>query len=452
MSYRYVQEEGSWNLIRFELNDESTPADRAKRTLTARDLLPPGIDWSPGDAISHAATVSTSNDNREVEIAFASGSRLRVLGTVSDWTRTSASTPTTESPSLPSARCGGSIAIVLNTSSAIWSQGAAGSVTADLSGFVNEMRGTSTYVRIVAFDRLAYSLYPDLTAGTYVHILDSSTSLTALHNKLTALSTTSGSWRNGRNWEDGIWQATRRDTGQLFSQVPDLIIFITDGSPNRNRTNTSSDTDTTFHTADLTRAIAAADYARSVGSTLVGVLMGSAATETAASHLRSVFGSSTWDGSVAVLPPDRARSFTRPPAEGFSRLDEVLRLIGQWRCSGTVTLQKRLLAAGTPTDLTDSWSFEVDANDVSGTQLIAVHPTRVSNAADFGAGNSDRVRSITIAQTARVGFRHLSMSCTRSGISIPLESGTGSDGRTWHRLNASAADMVSCTSISEAMQ
>lgn len=451
VSYRYLEIAGSWRLERFEVPEESARTDQATRTSIASGLADPPQQWSPGEAVSHAVAVTDSQGRRVVDIAFSSGRRLRTRAIASDIPESPPTTVTQQPPTVPTQRCGGSITIVLNTANTIWSRGEAATVTGDLTNFVDGLVGTPTHIHIVAFDRSAYSFYPDSISTTSLDLLNTSSSLDTLRSNLVSLSITSSKWRNGRNWEDGLWLATRRDSGQLYAQVPDLVVFITDGSPNRNRTTSSIDPDTTFHAVDLSRAVAAADYARNTGARLIGVLMGSGADATAAEHLETVFGSSTWDGSSDVLPADRVRSFIRPAAEGFSKLDEVLRLVSRWRCAGTVTVQQRLLVQGVPTVPSQSWAFDIGSDDSSRSYSSIVHSYRLSSTADFGVGNIATSRSVTISQDRRSGFRHNSTSCSRAGSPIPVTISTDEAGRTSSRITISAADTATCVLTAEAL-
>lgn len=455
ISYRYVPFDESWHLVRFELDSPRSTESAAEKTVVSTHLPPPPNGWVVGDPIPHALTVATIESStgvtRTATITFSNGSKVSTSGSI----QILAEVPETDvepvDPPLGKIRCGGSITIVFNTSSTTWSQGAASTVTGDLSAFVSSLIGTPTQIRFVAFERSAYSFYPDTSVGTYVDLLTPSTSITALLNRLSTLSTTSSSWRNGRNWEDGIWQATKRDSGTILPQLPDLIIFLTDGQPNRNRTNTTTDTDTTFNTADLTLAVAAAEQARLSGAMLMGILLGTGADTTAAGYLTSVFGPLSWDGSMNVLAIDRARTFSRPQGEGFNRLDEILALAGQWRCGGTITLQQRILSGGTSALPSTSWAFETTASDSPLVAQTSVDQSRPSSTIDFGASDSNQQRLITITQTPLSGHRHHSVSCTSSGVAVPTQTTIEPSGRTVIQLSASPRGPVSCILTAEPM-
>jgi type II secretory pathway component PulJ len=473
VSYRYVlnddspngshegSPEQSWDLVRFHLEEPTTPLASATRNLIASHLTPPPEGWAPADVPMHAITVSTLpnastdlgsvSEQRVIDVTFSSGARVTTGGMFRSISDRPSVPDSDDAPIVPGSRCGGTLTIVLNTSSTTWSQGAAPTVVGDLTGFIESMRGTPTHLRIVSFDRLALSFYPDVSVGTYVDLLNPSSAITTLMSKLSTLSTTSSSWRNGRNWEDGLWQAARLNTGTLLAQIPDTVVFITDGSPNRNRTNTTSDTDTTFHTADLTRAVTAANYARNTGAVLFGALLGTGATTTAISHLTSVFGSLTWDGSTSLAPIDRARSFTRPSTEGFARLDEILGLINRWRCGGTVTVQQRVLSNGVSSIPVDTWSIGVSTSDSMPFTTVSVGAGRTSATIDGGTNGDSTPQLITFTQQQRQGYRHHSASCTSDGTPISVDTSSTPDGTTIIRLTSSPEAVISCILTAEVL-
>jgi hypothetical protein len=452
-SYRYVEVEGAWHLVRFELADESTPLAQAIRTTVSSRLQAPPNSWQPGTSLSHAVTVlrstNTQGDERWVDIHFSTGIHTTAAGQYRHLADAPSPVDTPLVDPVPTVRCGGSITIVVNTSTSIWNLGAAATVTTSLAKFVDSLRGTPTHLRVIAFERSGYSFFPDIAIGTYVDMIGAPASIATLLSRLATLSTTSTSWRNGRNWEDGLWQATRRETGTILAQVPDLIIFITDGSPNRNRSNTTSDTDTTFHEADLTRAITAAEYARGTGATLMGVLLGSGADSTAVGHLTSVFGPMTWDGTTNISPIDRARHFARPSGEGFSRLQDILGLISSWSCAGTITLQQRVLVAGVASAPTDAWEFHVSTSNPTLTHRAVVQPSQPTWTVDLGADGSAQARSITVSQSPRAGHRHHSVSCTSAGVGLTAQTVVDPNGSTSVIVPAPPRSAVTCTFTSE---
>lgn len=452
VSYRYQVVDGSWHLVRYIVDGTPETPSVESSTSVARHLAPPPMSWTGSTSPVHAVTLSSSTSaDPRLTVMFDDGTSLTVHAHHRAMSAPSTSAPATTTPPITAVRCGGSITIVLNTSSSIWSQGAAPTVVNELTSFINSFRGTPTSIRIVSFDRSAISFYPDTSSGTYVDMLTSSSNLTSMLAKLSALSTTSSSWRNGRNWEDGIWQANRRDSGTILPQLPDLIVFVSDGSPNRNRTNTSTDTDTVFNDSDLTRAITAADYSRSTGSTLLGILLGANSSTLTTQHAESVFGTARWDGSATMIPIDRASVFTRPAAEAFSRLHDIVSLISSWRCGGTVTLQQRLVVNGVATTPTGTWSYRLWRVDSSGTsgpivQTRLSSPAMTSTTVDLGLLGENTAATVVIEQQLAPGVVFQSATCTAGTTTLsPLDITVGTDSTLTVRVPVHIGDALSCT-------
>lgn len=452
VSYRYQVVDGSWHLVRYSVDGApETPSVESSMSV-ARHLAPPPMSWTGSASPVHAVALSSSTSaDPQLTVMFDDGTSLTVHAHHRSMSAPSTSAPVTTAPPIAAVRCGGSVTIVLNTSSSIWSQGAAPTVVNELTSFINSFRGTPTAIRIVSFDRSAISFYPDTSSGTYVDMLTSSSNLTSMLAKLSALSTTSSSWRNGRNWEDGIWQANRRDSGTILPQLPDLIVFVSDGSPNRNRTNTSTDTDTVFNDSDLTRAITAADYSRSTGSTLLGILLGSNSSTLTTQHAESVFGTAQWDGSATMIPTDRASVFTRPAADAFSRLHDIVSLISSWRCGGTVTLQQRLVVNGVSTTPTGTWSYRLWRVDSSGTSGPTVQtrlsfPAMSSTTVDLGLLGENTAATVVIEHQLAPGVSFQSATCTAGTTTLsPLDVTVGPDSTLTVRVPVHIGDALSCT-------
>lgn len=460
ISYRYVADGPRWTFVRFALPSTSDESDILSSATIARYIQQPPENWNASSRPLHAFMASSrvipsdlahsSATERFVTFTFVNGRSLRVGGIHHDVSTPIDDETTTSAPDSP--RCGGTITIVLNTSSNIWSKGAASTVVDELKKFSNYFRGTPTSLRVVSFDRSAISLYPDLVVGSYVDLLNPNSAVSSLINKLTSLSTSSTSWRNGRNWEDGLWQATRRDSGLLFAQVPDLIVFVTDGSPNRNRANISTDSDTTFHAADLSKAQTAGDYARSTGADLIGILIGDTPDSTATAHLAAVFGSRFWEGSTILLPANRSSTYSQPSSSPFGRLDAILGLVSAWRCAGTVTVQQRVLA-GTTTSVPDQpWTYDFSRHPIDSelsrtVQHISVDSTRSpSTTVDLGLSDEEGTTSYTIEQHLPNGFTFHSISCTSGEIEVaPIRTEVGLQGSTIVHFDVDSRRAVSCT-------
>lgn len=137
-------------------------------------------------------------------------------------------------------RCGGPITIVVDDSGSIGSN--VSTVEGAVIGFVNALAGTPTQVQIVPFSRTAsvigagseWNKYYDMTDDSDVATLTGTGS-----NSIRANLDSSG----GTNWEDGMFRALYSKDGQRLdtdgnpaTNLPNLVVFFTDGEPTFNRT------------------------------------------------------------------------------------------------------------------------------------------------------------------------------------------------------------------------
>jgi hypothetical protein len=348
-------------------------------------------------------------------------------------------------PAAPPSRCGGTVTIVLDTSSSVPSQnGQTAPVNAAL-GFIDAYTGTPTFMRIVGFDVSAYSYYPT-TAGQYVNILNPSTSLTAMRNKVDAQDTSAGRWGGGTNWEDGLWQAFRTTAGTPFAQLPELVVFVSDGEPNRNRTNLPNDGDTRYNSTDLSRAVTAANYGRGTGARVVGVLVGNDASTTNQDRMRNVVGPITWNGSGPTnLGNAAAADFFLPAnSASFAQLGNVLRAISAAQCGGTVTVQKRIEVNGSLVDATGVWNYTTDV----GVRELD-HSTSSSITFDYTFASGTTSRVVRIGETPVSGYTFVRAECSSGGVPLPAgRIADPTDGTSGVVVTLTPDEAVSCLMIS----
>jgi len=348
-------------------------------------------------------------------------------------------------PSAPPTRCGGTVTVVLDTSSSIPAQGGATSLVNAALGFIDAFSGTPTYLRIVGFDVSAYSYYPT-TAGQYVNILNPTAALTAMRTKVDNQDLSTARWGGGTNWEDGLWQAFRTTSGTAFSQLPELVVFISDGEPNRNRTNTPNDGDARFNTSDLSRAVTAANYGRGTGARIVGILVGSDASTTNQGRMKSVVGNVVWNGTGATNPGNAAAADFFLPANSasFAQLGNVLRSISAAVCGGTITVQKRIEQAGLLSEATGTWTYTTDVG------VRDLDTTQSSSATfDFTFPNSTTTRTVQITETPKSGYTFLRAECSSSGIALPASRlRAPTDGSPGVIVTLTPDEAVSCLMVS----
>ena len=453
VSYRYVQVRDEWQLQRYEIRNVGLATQTITKVGVAHQLASPPPTWNPSQSPVHAVSVTSRNQvvlrpiGEDVQVTFGSGQEFTTggAGLSSQDQLPTDYTGGIIDPSAPPTRCGGTVTVVLDTSSSIPAQGGATSLVNAALGFIDAFSGTPTYLRIVGFDVSAYSYYPT-TAGQYVNILNSTADLTAMRTKIDNQDLSTARWGGGTNWEDGLWQAFRTTSGTAFSQLPELVVFISDGEPNRNRTNTPNDGDARFNTTDLSRAVTAANFGRGTGARIVGILVGNDASTTNQGRMKSVVGNVAWNGTGANNPGNAAAADFFLPANSasFAQLGNVLRSISAAVCGGTITVQKRIEQAGVLSEATGTWSYTTDVG------VRDLDTSQSSSATfDFTFPSGTTTRTVQITETPKSGYTFVRADCSSGGIAIPasrLRSPT--DGSPGVIVTLTPDEAVSCLMVS----
>jgi len=453
VSYRYVQVNDEWQLQRYEIRNVGLTTQVVTQVGVAHQLAAPPSTWNPTQSPTHAITVTSRNQvvlrpiGEDVQVIFGSGEEFTTggAGLSSQDQLPTDYTGGIIDPSAPPTRCGGTVTVVLDTSSSIPTQGGATSLVNAALGFIDAFSGTPTYLRIVGFDVSAYSYYPT-TAGQYVNILNPSTDLTAMRTKVDNQDLATARWGSGTNWEDGLWQAFRTTAGAAFSQLPELVVFISDGEPNRNRTNTPNDGDARFNTTDLSRAVTAANYGRGTGARIVGILVGGDANLTNQDRMKSVVGNVVWNGTGPSSPGNAAAADFFLPANSasFAQLGNVLRSISAAVCGGTVTVQKRIEQAGVLSEATGTWSYTTEVG------VRALDTSQSSSATfDYTFPSGTTTRTVQITETPKSGYTFVRAECSSAGTALPasrLRSPT--DGSPGAIITLTPDEAISCLMVS----
>ena len=454
VSYRYVQVRDEWQLQRYEIRNVGLATQNITKVGVAHQLASPPPTWNPTQSPVHAVSVTSRNQvvlrpiGEDVQVTFGSGQEFTTggAGLSSQDQLPTDYTGGIIDPSAPPTRCGGTVTVVLDTSSSTPSQGGATSLVNAALGFIDAFSGTPTYLRIVGFDVSAYSYYPT-TAGQYVNILNPSTNLTAMRTKIDNQDLSNARWGGGTNWEDGLWQAFRTTSGTAFSQLPELVVFISDGEPNRNRTNTPNDGDARFNTTDLSRAVTAANYGRGTGARIVGILVGNDASTTNQGRMKSVVGNVAWNGTGATNPGNAAAADFFLPANSasFAELGNVLRSISAAVCGGTITVQKRIEQAGALSEATGIWSYTTDVG------VRDLDTSQSSSATfDFTFPNGTTTRTVQITETPKSGYTFVRAECSSGGVAIPASRlRSPPDGSPGVIITLTPDEAVSCLMVSQ---
>jgi len=453
VSYRYVQSGDEWQLRRYEIRNVGLANQTVTQVGVAHQLASPPPTWNPTQSPTHAVTVTSRNQvvlrpiGEDIQVVFGSGEQFTTGGA---GLSSQDQLPTDYvggiiDPAAPPTRCGGTVTVVLDTSSSIPNQGGATSLVNAALGFIDAFSGTPTFMRIVGFDVSAYSYYPT-TAGHYVNILNPSNDLSAMRTKVDNQDLSNARWGGGTNWEDGLWQAFRTNAGTPFSQLPELVVFISDGEPNRNRTNTSNDGDARYNTTDLSRAVTAANYGRGTGARVVGILVGNDASTTNQGRMKSVVGNVVWNGTGPTNPGNAAAADFFLPANSasFAQLGNVLRSISAAVCGGTVTVQKRIEQEGILSEATGTWSY---TTDVGVRDLNTAESSSATFDYTFPGGTT--TRTVQITETPKSGYTFVGADCSSSGVALPASRlRAPADGSPGVVITLSPDEAVSCLMVS----
>ena len=323
VTYRYEQVNGEWRVSRYEIRNAGTPSETVRTVGVAYEVPQPPAGWVPKTPPTFAAEVITRTQyirpvGEDVKFKFESGKTF-----VSGGGGLSAQNELDsngngglKNPSAPPSRCGGRIALVIDTSGSVPASNG-GKPTEDAAeGFIRGFSGTPTTLSLNGFDMEAYGM--GITTGSkvnngvrapYLSLLDPGPTVEGLVQRVTDLDdfgpSPLTSWpgagggptsdkqkkrdinldgihwdqiytdvKSGTNWEDGLWNVFRDSAGNYYgTEQPELLVFITDGEPNLVRTPSGGWADAS-ETAATDAAVAVARRAKSDGTRVIGVMVG----------------------------------------------------------------------------------------------------------------------------------------------------------------------------------
>jgi prepilin-type N-terminal cleavage/methylation domain-containing protein len=491
VAYRYHQgPDGRWQLSRFEIRNPGIASEVVKTVGVAYEIPAPPPEWDGTTPPVHAIEVTSRNQvilrpiGEDVTVNFESGNEFRTGGaglSAENQLPTDYSGGFTD-PSAPPSRCGGRVALVIDTSGSV-PAGNGDEATEDAAeGFIRGFTGTPTTLSLNGFDMEGYGM--GIVAGARVtngvrapfySLLNPGPTVEDLVNRVTVLDDFGPpSWpgagggvarqaqrdRNGdgihwdqiytdagsgTNWEDGLFSVINQSNGSPYGvEQPSLVVFVTDGEPNRVRT--ASGGSNSASTADAKNAAAiVANNLRSQGARTVGVLVGNTSTNTAAiNNLRDVVGPIEWNGSVnGDGTVNVGNAATADYFRGaFTSLGPILRSILIAECGGTLTVQKRIDESGSLVNpASGKWSY---TTDLGVRELDRASTSSITFDYSFGAGVA--TRSVQLVEAPVAGFVWDRAECTAGGNPVPsAPNGDGSPGVT---VTVQADQALSCLMIS----
>jgi prepilin-type N-terminal cleavage/methylation domain-containing protein len=452
VTYRYEMVNGEWRISRYEIrNPGQGPAETVKTVGVAYEIPSPPPGWEHKTTPTHATDVVARTQyirpvGENVTFKFESGKTF-----VSGGGGLSAENvlPTNgrgglRNPSAPPSRCGGRIALVIDTSGSVPKDNGGPATEQAAVGFIRGFSGTPTTLSLNGFDLEAYgmSLNPAAPAtngvrSPYLSLLNPGPTVDAIAKRVTDLDDIGPDWPGaptsrydpngdgimwnqigaGTNWEDGLWNVFRNSAGAYYgTEQPELVVFITDGEPNRVRTAAGGQmTKPQNEAADAAAVVA--KQAVDDGSRLIGVMVGGKSKNTTyVNLLKKVVGANEWkgkrlpDGSIDVANAAEAQLFKGE----FDELGTILRSIMIAECGGTLTLQKRIDTGGALENPTNgSWLYSTALGDRT---LDRSETSSITFDYRFGPGESSK--TVEIIEAPVGGYVFDRAECTADGVAV----------------------------------
>lgn len=513
VAYRYHQVGGEWQISRFEIRNPGKASQVVKSVGVAHEIPPPPAGWNwQTDQPTHAAEVLTRNGavlrpvGEDVTVNFKSGNNFTTggAGLSAQNQLPTGYTGGFINPSAPPSRCGGRIAVVVDTSGSVPAGNGGKQTENAVAGFIDAFSGTPTSISLNGFDREGYGMIWDTTkpAGVtrgssngvrapFVSLLNNTVAnpnpaVTTMRTRITDLDDLDGAWPgggaaialrdpngdrimwdqigSGTNWEDGLWNIFRKENGTSYGlDQPDLVVFITDGDPNMVRNPTTGgatdvlagipNTTAARDAAQLgaaTKAKAIADEGRKMGADVIGIMVGNSSNNTKfVGWLQQVVGPLVWDGSVSG-PAANPTVVVGNAAQadlfkgGFDKLGGILKSIMIADCGGTVTVQKRIdRGAGLENPPSGVWSYTTD---------LGVTPLDVSKSSsvtfDYSFGGTTTSKEVKIFEQVATGYVFDRAECTAGGAPVTPAPQLNPDGKPGVAVTVQADQAVSCLMIS----
>jgi prepilin-type N-terminal cleavage/methylation domain-containing protein len=455
VSYRYAALGDNWAIRRYERTTD--PVAEVQPVTVASGLTAPSQQgsWTEGALPAHAVAVEQQGSGSDVGVIvtvhLATGLSFKVAaGTLGAGGEvTVVPVPVEEEVgTAPPTRCAGNIVLLLDTSGSIPNARGGAQVEAAATSFINGFADTPIEMSVIGFDYYGYQMYPAGAYGRYFRLTDAA-ARTAATTRVTALDDVDGRftvtdpnndgihWNQtgaATNWEDPLWYTTRTNAGEYHATQPTLVVLVTDGEPNRNRTGTGSNSKT--DAADVSRAVDAAAVARAKGARVIGVGVGTSfkSGSTGYKNLEKVVGSVAWDGGA----PGNA-AVANIFSGNFTQLGSIMRSIMASECGGTVSVKH---ATEGSTAINGPWTYTTE----TGTKVL--NPTKSANITfDYSLGSAT-TKQVEILETPQQGQTLVRVTCTSAGVALGPDRVTQVPGGV--KVVVGVNEAISCTFVGRA--
>jgi prepilin-type N-terminal cleavage/methylation domain-containing protein len=464
VAYRYVFSIDEWQLVRYEVRNAGTAAETVTKVGVAHELAPPPTGWTPVDAPEHAIVVrarngegSGSSQGYDVTVTFVSGETFKTGGANIGEGSYLPANPDIGfvDPTAPPSRCGGTIVMVLDSSGSVPGQGGGTQLKDAAIQFMEAFKGTPTRFGILGFDYSAYPIYPS-AAGSYFALLDNTAQVNAATSAVNAM-TWDKKWYSGipgngygTNWEHGLYLPFWAPDDVPWPSTPDLVVFVTDGDPNRKMVGTNGASDRVYYYEEAVNpAIMRADRAVAAGAKIIGVLVGNASSSSAsAARLKQVVGPVEFNAAANGGAGNAAQATFFKAS--FVNAATVMKQIMAAQCGGTITVQKRIQLNGVLEDPPTNTSWEY-STDTGSRPLDIATASSVTFDYTFAGGTNSKTIRLTESE-APPGYLFDRFECTVAGVSVssrvtqPItENGVVVPGAD---IQLQADEAMSCISVS----
>lgn len=374
-------------------------------------VAPQPADAEGGLHVNYAP--QNGNDAYGIEIVelgtFAPAGLIGAVSTAQGVSALGPAAVAVDNPPRPTT-CGLDIVLVMDSSGSVSTAQLAQMKTAFI-GFVNAfLPATPTQFAVVDFDAQA-------------------TVLQGFTNNVSLLTTAINTPTSGgtTNWDDALYDARVLLPNRL--DKADMILFSSDGNPNRRGGHASSGHNTAASVTEaqaMAWAIIEADAAKTAGVRIETIGIGSGINS----------------ANLQAISSADAVTLTN-----FDALATTLANLAQVQCGGTITVTKLLDAdgnLGTTGDqtATNGWTFttNVDAPDFS---TPASGMTSGAGQINFVINHGvDLMANVDVIETVQLGYAFLTSSCVKSGNPV----GTPGVNRV-DNISITPSNIVSCTFI-----
>lgn len=305
-------------------------------------------------------------------------------------------------PGLPQA-CGLDIALVIDTSGSI-SSSEMSQIKNAMTAFTSALEDTPTQFSVTKFD-------------TTASVIQSFTSdIAVVNNKITNTIPTQG---NGyTNWEDGLNKA--QGTFDPRNEIPNLIIFASDGNPNRVGSGGTSANEATAVSA----AVTVANSIKYGGTRILAIGVGSDLDK---DNMKAISGPNADTGNI--LTSDVITT-------NFNTLAQALKNFAIEMCGGTITVNKVIedpdRPANEPPVSKAGWEFNISG------QTKITDSNGETDAVGVDEGTNHSVSEVNLS--AHPDYSFVTASCKKGNTSLGTLNGT-----SVQNISVGHNDIVGCT-------